>query len=161
MAKYKWLQQRILVVYNIPKSQEIDVMIGKKYLFQTDSNLLTNKSALNFYVLPTRKYFRVQPDKSSSISNDNNNVILSFYGKKMAIINSPFNGDTPLHVDFLLLTGNPKFNIIDITAKIKCQKIIFDNTNSLWKISKWKKECDLLHLHCFSINEDGAFVLEL
>jgi len=161
MAKYKWLQQRILVVYNIPKSQEIDVMIGKKYLFQTDSNLLTNKSALNFYVLPTRKYFRVQPDKSSSISNDNNNVILSFYGKRMAIINSPFNGDTPLHVDFLLLTGNPKFNIIDITAKIKCQKIIFDNTNSLWKISKWKKECDLLHLHCFSINEDGAFVLEL
>ena len=161
MAKYKWLQQRVLVVYNIPKSHCIDVMVGKKYIFQSDSNLLTNKSAINFHVTPTRKYFRVQSDNSTSITNGNNNVILNLYGKKMAIINSPFNADTLLHVDYLLITGNPKFNIIDIKEKIKCQKIIFSASNSLWKISKWKKECDSLHLQCFSLQDDGAFVVNI
>ena len=161
IAKYKWLQQRILVVYNIPKSNGIDLMVGKKYIFQSDSDLLTDKSALNFYITSTRKYFRVQPDKISSISNVNNNVILNLYGKKMAIINSPPNADTLLHVDYLLITGNPKCNIIDIKEKIKCQKIIFAASNSLWKISKWKKECDSLHLHCFSLQDDGAFVVNI
>ena len=161
MAKYKWLQQRVLVVYNISKSHNIDLIVGNRYSFQSDRNLLTNKSSLNFYLSPTRKYFRVQPDKSSSISNDNKNVILNFYGKRMAIINSPFNVDTLLRVDYLLLTGNPKFNIIDITEKIKCQKIIFAASNSLWKISKWKKECDSLHLHCFTVQDDGAFVVKI
>jgi competence protein ComEC len=161
MAKYKWLQQRVLVVYNIPKSHNIDLIVGKKYIFQSDSNLLTNKSAINFHVTPTRKYFRVQSDNSTSITNGNNNVILNLYGKKMAIINSPFNADTLLHVDYLLITGNPKFNIIDIKEKIKCQKIIFSASNSLWKISKWKKECDALNLRFFSIKEQGAFVMNL
>jgi competence protein ComEC len=161
MAKYKWLQQRVLVVYNIPKSHNIDLIVGKKYIFQSDSNLLTNKSAINFHVTPTRKYFRVQSDNSTSITNDNKNVILNLYGKKMAIINSPFNADTLLHVDYLLITGNPKFNIIDIKEKIKCQKIIFSASNSLWKISKWKKECDSLHLQCFSLQDDGAFVVNI
>lgn len=161
MAKYKWLQQRVLVVYNIPKSHNIDLIVGKKYIFQSDSNLLTNKSAINFHVTPTRKYFRVQSDNSTSITNGNNNVILNLYGKKMAIINSPFNADTLLHVDYLLITGNPKFNIIDIKEKIKCQKIIFSASNSLWKISKWKKECASLHLQCFSLQDDGAFVVNI
>jgi E3 ubiquitin-protein ligase DOA10 len=46
IAKYKWLQQRVLLVYNIPKSHGIDLIVGKKYIFQSDSDLLTNKTAL-------------------------------------------------------------------------------------------------------------------
>lgn len=160
IAKYKYLKQKLLVVYNIPKSNNIDLMVGKKYLSQTDSSLLSNKSALNFFVEPSRKYYRVQPDKSNSISNDNNNVILNFCGMRMAILKKPLNTDTHLQVDYLLITGNPKFNISDLKEKINFQKIIFAGANSLWKISKWKKECDSLHLHCFSVNEDGAFELE-
>jgi len=161
MAKYKWLQQKVLVVYNIPKSHNIDLIVGNRYSFQSDRNLLTNKSALNFYIKPTRKYFRVQSNKTISLTNGNNNVILNFCGKKIAIINSPLIINSTLCVDYLLIKGNPKFNIIDITEKIKCQKIIFAASNSLWKISKWKKECDSLHLHCFSVQDDGAFVVKI
>ena len=161
MAKYKWLQQKVLVVYNIPKSHNIDLIVGNRYSFQSDRNLLTNKSLLNFYVTPTRKYFRVKPDKSGSISNDNNNVILNFYGKRIAIINSPLNTGKLLQVDYLMITGNPNLNISYLKEKIKFQKIIFAASNSLWKISKWKKECDSLHLHCFTVQDDGAFVVKI
>ena len=161
MAKYKWLQQRILVVFNIPKSHGIDLIAGKKYIFQSDSNMLRNNSSLNFYVTPSRKYFRVQPYKSTSITNDNNNVILNFFGKRMSIINSPLISKSPLYVDYLVITGNPKMNIRDIADKIKFQKIIFAASNSMWKIDKWKKECDSLHLHCFSLQDDGAFVVKI
>ena len=161
IAKHKWLQQRVLVMYHIPKSYGLDLMVGKKYIFQSDSSMIKNKSALNFYVSPTRKYFRVQEDNFNSITNDNNNVILNFYRKRIAIINSPLNTDKLLQVDYLMITGNPKLNISDLKGKIKFEKIIFAASNSLWKISKWKKECDSLHLHCFTVQDDGAFVVKI
>jgi competence protein ComEC len=36
-----------------------------------------------------------------------------------------------------------------------------DASNSLWKIAGWKKDCDELALPCFSVPEQGAFMLDL
>jgi competence protein ComEC len=48
-----------------------------------------------------------------------------------------------------------------ILCAIQPKLIVFDASNSLWKISKWKKECDALNLRFFSIKEQGAFVMNL
>jgi len=39
--------------------------------------------------------------------------------------------------------------------------IVFDASNSLWKIQKWKKDCEALNLRFHSVPEQGAFVLDL
>jgi competence protein ComEC len=31
----------------------------------------------------------------------------------------------------------------------------------MWKIEKWKQECDKLHLQHYSIPEKGAFIVDL
>jgi competence protein ComEC len=161
IAKHKWKQQRFFIVYHVPKYHCIDFVNGGNYQVQSDSNLSHNNAAQQFYVTPSRKLFRVMLNTTAPLEIGNNNVILNFYGKRMAIINSPFISKSTIHVDYLVLTGNPKMNILELADKIRFQKIIFSASNSLWKIDKWKKECDSLHLQCFSVNEDGAFVLEL
>jgi len=161
MAKLKWKQQRIFIVYHVPKNNCIDFVEGGKYQSISDSSLFHNKPAKYFYIEPSRKSFRVRPASATPLSIDNNNVILSFYGKRIAIIDTIINVNSPVIVDYLVLTGNPKMNIRDLADKFKFQKIIFPASNSLWKISKWKKECDSLHLHCFSVQDDGAFVVKI
>jgi competence protein ComEC len=161
MAKFKWKQQRFLIVYHVPKNNCMDIVDGGQYQTISDASLLQNKTAQHFYVAPSRKSFRVIPKSLSPLKIDNNNVILNFYGKRMAIINSPFTCNSLLNVDYLMITGNPKMNIRDLADKFNFQKIIFTASNSLWKIDKWKKECDSLHLHCFSLQDDGAFVVKI
>ncbi len=41
------------------------------------------------------------------------------------------------------------------------KQIIFDASNSLWKIEKWKKDCEGVHLQNYSVPQQGAFILEL
>jgi competence protein ComEC len=161
IAKYKWKQQRFFIVYHVPKYHCIDFVNGGNYQVQSDSNLSHNNAAQHFYVTPSRKSFRVMLNTTAPFKIGNNNVILNFYAKRIAIINSPFISKSTLHVDYLVLTGNPKMNIRELADKIKFQKIIFSASNSLWKIDKWKKECDSLHLHCFSLQDDGAFVVKI
>ena len=64
-------------------------------------------------------------------------------------------------VDLLLLSKNPGIKIAQLATAIKPSIIVFDASNSLWKIAGWKKECETLALPCFSIPEKGAFMLDV
>jgi competence protein ComEC len=161
MAKFKWKHQRFFIVYHLPRNNCIDFVDGEKYQSIADSDFLQNNAALRFYVEPSRKSFRVKPKSLTPIKIGNNNLMLNFHGKRIAVVNTIIKTNTPVNVDYLVLTGNPKMNIRDLADKFKFQKIIFTASNSLWKIDKWKKECDSLHLHCFSVQDDGAFVVKI
>ena len=41
------------------------------------------------------------------------------------------------------------------------QFIYFDASNPMWKIEKWKKDCEELHLRFHSVPEQGAFITDL
>jgi len=76
------------------------------------------------------------------------------------------NGNTrplssPDKPDLVLITGDPKINISEICSHSRPSVIIFDQTNSLWKIEKWKRECEDLILRCHSTRENGAFIIDL
>jgi competence protein ComEC len=51
--------------------------------------------------------------------------------------------------------------VADLDANFTCKMYIFDASNSAWRIEKWKKECEELHLHFHSVSEKGAFVTNL
>jgi competence protein ComEC len=51
--------------------------------------------------------------------------------------------------------------ISDAAKFIDTKLVIFEASNSLWKIEKWKKECDALNLPYYSIPEKGAFVFNI
>ena len=59
-----------------------------------------------------------------------------------------------------MITKNANVNILDITTVLNPRCIVFDASNSMWKIAQWKKQCSLLHLPYFITAEQGAFVLD-
>lgn len=66
-----------------------------------------------------------------------------------------------INVDYIIISKNPKLFIPNLAAVFNCGVYIFDASNPLWKIEKWKKDCEELHLRFHSVPEQGAFVTDL
>ncbi|WP_353549087.1 ComEC/Rec2 family competence protein [Sediminibacterium sp. KACHI17] len=75
-----------------------------------------------------------------------------------------FTGEVPGHgsfpVDIVVIQKGSFLNMSDLHRVFKARQYIFDGNNALWKIRKWKKEADSLHLRHHSVPEQGAFVME-
>src|SRR5690606_17556050 len=63
--------------------------------------------------------------------------------------------------NLIILSQNANVDLPELIKKFKPEIMIIDGSNSLWKIAQWKSDCEELHLPCFSVAEDGAFILSL
>ena len=69
---------------------------------------------------------------------------------------------TPLDVDYVLVHGNPKLKSIQQIEDVYFYKtLIFDASNSPWKIKKWVQECQELNIDFIDVSTEGAWVLDL
>jgi competence protein ComEC len=64
-------------------------------------------------------------------------------------------------VDIIILSHNPAIKMAQINGVFSCRHIVFDASNSAWKVAKWQQECAQLGLTCFSVADRGAFVFNL
>jgi competence protein ComEC len=154
--------QQKLIVYNVPQHTAIDIINGRNYQFIGDSILLEDGFLRNFHLKPSRVLHRISDVNSLNISFQNN--VINSTDKSIAIIDKPLiktNLTNKIKVNAIIITKNPKLYINQLNNIFDCNKIIFDASNPLWKIEKWKKDCDSLHLRHYSIPEQGAFVMEL
>lgn len=150
--------QQKLIVYNVSKQTAIDVMQGAKYNFIGDSILLQDAFLRNFNLKPSRIQNRVSQD--SGFTNMHffiiNNTKFLLYDKSISNTTSQ-----KLNVDILILSKNPQISVSRLQQQFQFTQIVFDSSNPLWKIQRWKKECDSLHLRCYSVPQQGAFVMNL
>jgi hypothetical protein len=72
-----------------------------------------------------------------------------------------FSSATRPRIDVLIISGNPRLDIENIYKAISPGIIVFDASNSLWKIAIWKKQCEQLLLPGFSVPEKGAFIFDI
>ena len=63
-------------------------------------------------------------------------------------------------IDVIIVSNNPIISIADLASVFDCRQYVFDASNSLWKIDKWRKECEELHLRSYSVPQKGAFVFD-
>ncbi len=156
------LQQKKIVIYNVSRHCAVDFIDGNKYCFLGDSALTKEGALQNFNLKPARIAMLTDQRQDSLTALFHNGRFWQFYGKKIMIIDSTVRFDSTtqkIKLDILLITNNPKMSITDITSAVMPHCIVFDASNSLWKIGQWKKECEELHLRCFSVPEEGAFIL--
>ena len=87
---------------------------------------------------------------------------INFGNKRIVIINNkiPGNTDFKLNVDYLIITGNLKFSLKEVTKHFKPGLIIFDASNSQRKVKEWMKEAHGSGLPCYSVSVSGAFTSE-
>lgn len=155
--------QHKLIVYNVPQHQAIDFAEGTNYRFVGDSVLLTDGLLQNFHLKPGRIAFQLNKKMDRIASCFNINGFYQFGNKKIVVLdeNITFESERKMNVDYIVISKNPKLYIPQLVKTFNCNKFIFDASNSLWKIEKWKQDCDKLNLHYHSIPEQGAFVADL
>lgn len=156
-------RQQKIIVYNVPQRQAIDIIHGRDYLFEGDSDLLQDAFLRNFHLKPSRILYRV-PVTSGSNNIDGENNYFVFGSKKVMLINSSISFSTAEKkqpVDLMVISKNPKINMTYLANSFDINQVVFDGSVPAWKIKAWKQDCDSLHIPVHDVNEKGAFVMNI
>lgn len=157
-------QQRKVIIYNISRLKAVDFIDGDQLVFTGDTIL--NKEGLqrNFHLKPARIVLQASRQVESMPSLRHKNGYYQFCNKKILLLDNTTTLQPvgkPIDVDLLLFSHNPDVDITTLMKLVKPACIVFDASNSLWKIEKWKSACEELNLRCHSVAEEGAFVLDV
>ena len=160
---YTASQQRKMIVYNISKYDAIDFIDGRKFVSVSDSSLQQNRKLVDMNLEPARTLYRAQPTGSLNSLSVNNNAI-SFFDKRILIVNNPINtsmAQTKTNIDVVILSGNPRLYITDLLKVIEPRQIVISGSAPAWKSAYWRKDCDSLQIPCHDVVQKGAFVMHL
>jgi competence protein ComEC len=156
-------RQAMLIVYNVPRYQAVDFIEGRKFFCQCDNTLSNDQLTQNFFMQPARTMYRVSSGHSSIIDLNDNNVV-RLASEKIMVIDRNLSFKKTLSrisMDVIVVSKNPSVNIHNLSSVLDCRLWIFDSSNSYWKISRWKRECDELGLFYYSIPDKGALVMKM
>jgi competence protein ComEC len=157
-------QQKKIVIYNVSRHKAIDFIDKSSYVFTGDSIMMKEGLQQNFHLKPARIALQAKKQLETMPSLYHQNNYWQFYNKKLLLLDSNTilqKRDTALPVDILLFSHNPPVDIDELLTVVKPAVIVFDGSNSLWKIQKWKSACERLILRCHSVPEQGAFVQDI
>ena len=162
-GKLNLSQQKKIIIYNVSRHTAIDFVAENKYFFVGNDDFKKEGTLQNFNLKPARVSLQIYESKDTLTSIQRSKYLWQFYNKKLMLLDSSV-GFTPLKnkiaIDILLITKNANVDIESIALAVTPRCIVFDASNSLWKIEKWKKQCSLLHLPCFITAEQGAYILD-
>ena len=163
-GKWQTIQQKKLIVYNVPQHRAIDFVSGNEYSFIGDSILLHEGLLSNFHLKPGRISLQMNRQTDSMQNLFIHPPFYQFGNKRILVYDGSVNfspTQQKINVDIIIISKNPKLYIPQLAAAFNCEQYVFDASNSLWKIGKWQKDCEALHLQWYSIPEQGAFVSDL
>ena len=163
-GKINLIQQKKIIIYNVSRHTAIDFIAADKYFFLGDEEFKTDGALQNFNLKPARISLQVNQSRDTLKSIQHSKILWQFYSKKIMIIDTTLSFasiQNKIKVDVLLITKNANVDISNITSSVMPRCIVFDASNSLWKIAQWKKQCSLLHLPYFTTAEQGAFILDV
>ena len=167
---YQDLHQKKIFIYHLNRNTIIDFFDGKNGYSIYDEDI--EKKKISFTTQNNRwangiKNVEIIPLNGKDFQSNHLFVkfpFIQFYAKKMALVNSSYSSvgnlseenSNKIGVDFLLVHQNPKLKITDLLQIYTPKQIIFDTSNSKWKIKKWKEECETLGISYEDINQKGA-----
>jgi len=151
-------QKNRLLVYQFSGQPVTEIFGGGKYISIGQQAQLSTTRKMR---LATQTLMGGFEQKAVWVPKES--LILSVNGLKIAwLTKKPLYkaGSRPIKVAVLLLQHNPAVSIAAIRQVYKADIYVWDSNNPLWKIRKWKKEADSLHLRHHSVPEQGAFVMD-
>lgn len=156
----KALTSKKIIFYNVPHNTAIDFVSGRTFSFIGSMALNQEGILKNFHLKPTRVNMMLKQENNSNIKITGS--VIQFYSKTIIHIDTLKNlssNQPQLKVDVLLMSNNNLSEIKNLCKKIKPGIVVFDGSNSMWKIEKWKKECEELNLPYHSVADKGALIL--
>lgn len=176
--KTQQVQQRHLVVYNIPQHSAINLIEGKDNVLISDIQLYESKNKMLFHVqnnwiqhgVENEKIFplknlskQFQVSTLHKVSNEQlffKRNYISFLDKRMVILfpDAKLNPiEQPLNLDFLIVTQNPYFSLEEILKTYQPKQVILDASNSFYTVKKFQEAAKKLNINLWAVPTDGAF----
>ncbi len=109
-----------------------------------------------------RQHYRVTRHESQMLGNASVQM-LSAGNRRILVLAghpSPFPWPRGAPPDMVLLTGNTRYSLEHIYRATGCLLFVADGSNALWKIQRWRKECEKLPLRLHSTAQQGSFLLD-
>jgi competence protein ComEC len=156
-------RQQMLIVYNIPKQQAIEVIDGRDYFFVGDSELLANYLARNFHLKPSHTLYRITP--ANRLSNYfHAKHFMEFGPRRILLADRDLTVEScskKIVVDVLVLSRTSKIHLLKLSKILGIRQVVFDGSARSRRMKYWIKDCDSLHLPYHDVSEKGAFVMRL
>jgi len=176
--RFKILNQKQLVIYNVLGKTAIDIFLGEQAFSLADSSLLADKNAIDFNLKNARIYAGIHQISNFSLGQPIKTGIIKQYPVfevhtpnfvefnkyRLGIIDKDYDGylvEKPLKLDYLILKRNPRISISSLKEKFAFKKLIFDGSNNVSSLNRWAEECKNLAIPFHNIKTDGAFVADL
>ena len=156
--------QQKLIVYNVPQKQAIDFVVGNQYQFKGDSVLLEDGMLQNFHLKPGRIALQLNKRVLTNNLVQAHYPFYQFGSKKILLLDSTITFEPTFDkvaIDVVVVCNNAPFNAQQLIQTFNCKQIVFDASNSVWKIDKWQTACSEVHLQSYSIPKQGAFVWDI
>lgn len=155
------LHQKKIIVYNVARHAAMDLVTGNRFEFVGDSAMTSDLALQQYNLKPSRILFQAECQGTRPGEFFQTYPFCQFLDKTILLVDSPlrFAASVPqIDIDLVVISKNPKLSIAELARVFKVRQFVFDASNTLWKIEKWKRECSLLNLPCYSVPDQGAFV---
>lgn len=162
-SDWRYSQQLRLIVYKVPKHSGMDIVSGHQYQFVGDSILESKGILRQFHLKPTRTLWQMEAATHPMSGVFRNGNFIQLGHLRIGQIDGEHRYTStaePMALDILVVSGSPKLSIDDLMKVFDIGMIVFDDSNPLWKIEQWQKDCEAVHLRCHSVHADGAFILD-
>ncbi len=167
MARYGHSQQRKITLYHVNRHFLLDFFDGERGYIWTDSLSERQErfaAQAHRWSCGIRKQVRLQPSFQAPFRDNNLFVrppFVQFFGRTIAIPESQdlssARSDTSYPVDILILRDNPRVQLSDCLRRFPCSLVVFDASNSRYRVERWKKECQASGITFYDVQESGAW----
>ncbi|NLO51362.1 MAG: ComEC family competence protein [Bacteroidales bacterium] len=165
------LHQQKVIIYQINGHSALEVVQGRRAILIADSALLADDQAMEFSLAMNHTYSGIRhldifthdtlprADLGEAIHFYKPNF-LSVGVLRFAFIDPsyiPLHSSVPLRVDYVVVQQNPKIDLPDLATQYDFEAIIFDASNSWYRLRDWTAWCDSTETPYHNIREDGYF----
>jgi len=170
---HQQFNQKKFIVYNVNKTAAYDFISGKTNYFLAGQELSDDVDKMLFHVkhnwwdMGLEATLHTDLGRVDSLETNTfflKNNFISFFDKRFVIIDTNFVHkaiEKPFEVDYVIISGNPYVSIKELKEQFDFAQIIIDSSNSDWNVTKWLKESEQLHVNCYAVSRQGAFVVEI
>lgn len=177
--KHSNINNKELIIYNIPNHSVYNYISHKKNLVITDSTFSSKKQKiLNHLKFYTRNYWKSKNAQKPTITKINRIphfeheagdylLIKNFMNFKGTTIFRPSgyytgtNKEEKIKVDYVILSGDNQFEINTLKKTIEFNLIILDSSIPYYKRKKLKEQLNRKEIPFHDVSTDGAYRIDL
>ncbi len=175
IVKYKNLNRKEVLVFNVKKHNVVEFVDGKEAVLLTDSVFLEDKKMQDFVLKSNHINCEIIKKMEFNVNTYNTHAsknllldgsFLGFYDKKLFLLDSQdslLKGQISrkIDVDAVIISGNKSINIEELQKCMRFNKIIISSSVSYWKQKLISNKCKDTGIECFNVNNEGAFIEDL